>query len=73
MLSYQPISASPGEIVDIDNPLWQKENLENYAVNFSEFDNTKSDNPKYSSISNYEKISIDELQKKNEWQDYGIN
>ena len=41
VLSYQPISASPGEIVDIDNPLWQKENLENYAVNFTEFDNTK--------------------------------
>ena len=73
VLSYQPISASPGEIVDKDNPLWQKENLENYAVNFTEFDNTKSDNPKYSSISNYEKIFIDELQKDNKWQDYGIN
>tara|TARA_B110000483_G_scaffold89326_1_gene110289 strand:- start:4658 stop:7060 length:2403 start_codon:yes stop_codon:yes gene_type:complete len=73
VLSYQPISASPGEIVDNNNPLWQKENLDNYAVNFTEFDNTKSDNPNYSSISDYEKISIDELQKKDEWQDYGIN
>jgi len=73
VLTYQPISASPGEIVDNNNPLWKKTNLDNYAVNFTEFDNTKSDNPNYSSISDYEKISIDELQKMDEWQDYDIN
>tara|TARA_B100000780_G_C21123451_1_gene455302 strand:- start:1835 stop:4108 length:2274 start_codon:yes stop_codon:yes gene_type:complete len=73
VLTYQPISASQGEIVDNNNPLWKKTNLDNYAVNFTEFDNTKSDNPNYSSISDYEKISIDELQKMDEWQDYDIN
>jgi hypothetical protein len=72
VLSYQPISASPGEIADNNNPLWIKENIDKYAVNFTEFDNTKSDNPNYSSISDYEKISIEELQTKDEWQDYGI-
>jgi len=72
VLLYQPISASPGEIVDNNNPLWKKKNLDNYAVNFTEFDNTKSDDSNYSSISDYEKISIDELQKKDEWQDYDI-
>lgn len=73
VLTYQPITASTGEIVDNDNPLWKKINLDNYAINFTEFDNTKSDNPNYSSISDYEKISIDELQKKDNWQDYGID
>ena len=72
VLSYQPISASYGEIVDDNNPLWKKENLDNYAVNFTEFDNTKSDNPNYSSISDYVKISFNELQKKDGWRDYGI-
>lgn len=73
VLSYQPISASPGEIVDNNNPLWKKENLDNYAVNFTDFDNTKSDNPNYSSISDYEKISFGELQKRDGWKDYDIN
>ena len=72
VLSYQPISASPGKIVNNDNPLWKKENLDNYAINFTEFDNTKSDNPNYSSISDYEKISIEDLQKMDGWEDYGI-
>lgn len=73
VLTYQPISASLGEIVDNSNPLWQKKNLDNYAINFTEFDNTKSENPNYSSISDYEKISIEELQKMDGWEDYGIN
>lgn len=73
VLTYQPISASPGEIVDNNNPLWKKENLDNYAVNFTEFDSTKSDNPNYSSISDYNKMSIEKLQKMDKWQDYGIN
>ena len=72
VLSYQPISASYGEIVDDNNPLWKKENLDNFAVNFTEFDNTKSDNPDYSSISDYVKISFNELQKKDGWRDCGI-
>lgn len=72
VLSYQPISASPGEIVDNKNPLWIKENIDKYAVNFTEFDNTKSDNPNYSSISDYEKISIEDLQKNEKWGDHGI-
>lgn len=73
VIMYQPISASLGDIVDINNPLWQKENLDNYAINFTKFDNTKSDSPNYSSINDYKKIDIEELQKKKEWQDYGIH
>jgi hypothetical protein len=72
VLSYQPITASLGEIVDNNNPLWMKNNLDKLAVNFTLFDNTKSDSPNYSSISDAEKISINELQKKDEWKDYGI-
>lgn len=73
VLLYQPITASIGEIIDNNNPLWKKENLDNYAVNFTEFDNTKSDNHNYSSISDYNKLSTEELQKKGKLQNYGIH
>lgn len=72
VLSYQPITASLGEIVDNNNPLWMKNNLDKLAVNFTQFDNTKSDSPNYSSISDAEKICIEELEKNDKWQDYGI-
>ena len=70
ILSYQPITASLGKIVDNDNPLWINNNLEKYAINFTEFDNTKSDNPTYSSCSDYTKITFESLNRNCNWINY---
>ena len=72
VLSYQPITASIGKIVDDDNFMWLKDNLENHAINFTEFDNTKSDDPNYSSISDYEKICFEDLKLNENWQNFNI-
>lgn len=72
VLSYQPITASTGKIVDDDNFMWLKDNLENHAINFTEYDNTKSDDPNYSSISDYEKICFEDLKLNENWQNFNI-
>lgn len=75
VLSYQPVTASNNTIhVDGDdcNPLWIRENLENNAINFTEFDNTKSTDPRYSSCSDAIPISLTKLSQKESWKDYGI-
>lgn len=72
VISYQPITASKGCIVDIENPLWLSENIEKYAIDFTEFDETKSDNPNYSSIQEANKISIEDLKSNENWTNYNI-
>tara|TARA_Y100000389_G_C17446758_1_gene512103 strand:+ start:98 stop:2380 length:2283 start_codon:yes stop_codon:yes gene_type:complete len=75
VLSYQPVTASNNTIhLDGDdcNPLWNRENLENNAINFTEFDNTKSTDPRYSSCSDAIPISLTKLSEKESWKDYGI-
>jgi hypothetical protein len=72
VLSYQPITASLGEIVDKNNPLWMQNNLDKFAVNFTHFDKTKSDSPNYSSISDADKMCIEKLAINDKWQDHGI-
>lgn len=74
VISYMPISASQGEIADDKNIIWQKKNLEHNAIDFTDFDNTKSSDSKYSAIRDYKDVSFEEL-KKNEpniWKDYKI-
>jgi hypothetical protein len=75
VLSYQPVTATNGSIHlsdDDNNTLWYKENLENYAINFTEFDMTKSNDPRYSSCSDAIKISLTSLSKNSSWKDYEI-
>jgi len=75
VISYTPITATIGEIVDEKNPLWIKSNLEKTCINYLNLDekyNIKSDSQNYSSISNYIQINIDEHSKDSEWKDYNI-
>ncbi len=71
VISYQPITASKNSICDEKNKIWLNENLEKFAVDFTDFDETKSDNPKYSSIQEANQISFEELSD-NGWNDYGV-
>lgn len=71
VISYQPITASKNSICDEENPLWLNENLEKFAVDFTDFDQTKSNDPKYSSIQEAKYIRFEKYVD-NGWQDYGI-
>lgn len=75
VISYTPITATIGKIVDKNNPLWIQSNLENTCINYLNYNEkykVKSDSPNYSSISDYKEINIDELSKHSEWIDYNI-
>jgi len=72
VLSYSPVTASIGDIVDNDNPLWQRKNLEKRCMNYTDFDNTKSTDPHYSSVKDAKKITFEELKKDTSWKDYGV-
>ena len=67
VLSYEPITASLGNIVDDKNPIWVEKNLEKYAINFTDFDKTKSDDAKYSSISDYNTYNFEDLSSNKDW------
>ena len=67
VLSYEPITASLGNIVDDKNPIWVGKNLEKYAINFTDFDKTKSDDAKYSSISDYNTYNFEDLSSNKDW------
>ena len=70
--TFIPCTASIGDIIDEMNPLWLNSNLTKYAKDFSEFDQTKSDDPNYSSISDSNKITFEELKKNSNWEDVNI-
>jgi len=70
--TFIPCTASIGDIIDDTNPLWLNSNLTKYAKDFSEFDQTKSDDPNYSSISDSNKITFEELKKNANWEDVNI-
>ena len=72
VLSYQPITASIGDIIDNKNPIWIKKNLEKYAINFTDFDNTKSNDPKYSSISDYKQFKFEDLILNANWKNFNL-
>jgi hypothetical protein len=72
ILSYEPVTASLGVIKDDNNQLWTKSNLEINAINFTEFDNTKSNDQSYSSCSDNIKIYFEDIKSNEKWVDYGI-
>jgi len=73
VLSYTPITASNNTISDENNPLWYKTNLENFALDYTTFDKTKSNDPHFSSCSKAIKISFEELRNNPNWRNYEID
>ena len=74
VLEYIPITASNHPINDENNPLWQKQNLEKLALDYTiDFDKTKSDHPSFSSCSKANQISFETLRKHANWKDYNID
>jgi len=72
VLSYTPITASNNSIFDEENPLWQKANMENWALDYTNFDKTKSTDPHFSSCNKATRISLETLKNNPKWIDYEI-
>lgn len=72
VLSYTPITASNNSIFDEENPLWQKANVENWALDYTNFDKTKSTDPHFSSCNKAIRISLETLKNNPKWLDYDI-
>ena len=71
VLSYTPpTTASMGEMSDDGNPLWVKQNLENNARNYTDFDDTKSDDPHYSSCHDAIRHNFEDLMSSTKWENY---
>lgn len=72
VLSYTPITASNHPIFDDFNPLWNKTNIEQSALNYTDYDKTKSNDPHYSSCSKANQISFEELKLNPKWQEFEV-
>ena len=72
VLSYTPITASNKTIIDETNPLWNQQNIEKMALNYTDYDDTKSDDPHYSSCSKAIQMTFERLKTMPEWRDYSI-
>ena len=73
VVCYTPITASNHTIIDDSNPLWEKQNIEESALNYTDYDKTKSNDPHYSSCSKAERISFEEIKTHPKWQEYEIS
>ncbi len=76
VLTYMPCTATPDNIYDNNNPLWNQKNIEHTAFDYTkihnEFMKTKSTDPNYSSCSDYTLISFEELKKNPNWREHDI-
>jgi hypothetical protein len=72
VLSYTPISASINTITHPKNPMWNKDNMEKYALNYTCFDNTLSTDSNFSSCDDATKVSFEILRNNPSWQDYNM-
>ena len=77
VLTYMPCTATPNNIYDNNNPLWNQKNIEYTAFDYTkinnEFMNTKSTDPNYSSCKDYKKIIFEDLQKNPNWREHNVN
>lgn len=72
IIQFIPCTASNETLEDKTNPLWKKENLEKYAINYSGFRDTTSNSPEYSSCKDATPIIFEDLREKSGWSEYGI-
>ena len=71
--NYIPVTASYGTIyLNNDNFLWKKENLEHYAINYTKHSSVKSTSSLYSSLADARKLSFEDIQSHQQFQNYNI-
>jgi hypothetical protein len=65
--TYIPCTASNNSLVEEDNPLWNRDNLESQAIDYTDFNKVKSSDPDYSSIQDAKRCTFEDLMKHEKW------
>jgi hypothetical protein len=69
---FVPCSASENPIHDDTNPLWQKENLDNNAFDYTHISAIKSTSPDYSSLHDAIPINFEEIETHPSYTEYNV-
>ena len=70
IISYMPVTATNNTIVWDKSPIWM--NIERYAKNYTEYDNTKSTDPNYSSCGDAIQHTFETLKTSSKWREYDV-
>jgi hypothetical protein len=70
--TFVPVTASYETLIDPEKALWQKSNLDRYAIDYTQYSQTLSTSENYSSISDAIPVYFEDLMEHKEYKDYGI-
>jgi hypothetical protein len=70
--TFIPVSASPDPIFHENEPLWNRNNMERNAIDYTKFCQVISTSPNYSSIAKAKKLSFERLQEDPNYRNYDI-
>ena len=68
-----PCTATPSEFYDDTNPLWQEENIEKNAIDYTHTSMIKSTSPEYSSLHDAIRINFEDIEKHSSYSNYDIS
>jgi hypothetical protein len=71
--TFIPVSASPDPIFHDSEPLWNKNNMERNAIDYTKFCQVISTSPNYSSIAKAKKLSFEKLEQDPNYKNYDIS
>jgi len=70
VISYMPVTATNNTLTWDESPIWR--NIERYAKNYTEYDDTKSTDPKYSSCGDARRHTFETLKTSSKWREYDV-
>lgn len=70
--TFVPVTASYETLIDSDKSLWQKDNLDRYAIDYTQYSQTVSTSENYSSISDAKTMYFEDLMDHTAYKDHGI-
>lgn len=71
VITFRPCTATPDDLHE-ETTLFQLKNLEANALDYTRFNDYKSDSPEYSSLQKATPIYLEELRKSSNYKNYGI-
>lgn len=70
VISYMPVTATNNTLTWNESPIWM--NIEKFAKNYTEYDNTRSTDPKYSSCGDAIPHTFETLKTSSKWREYDV-
>lgn len=70
--TFIPCTATNEDFIDEESTLWNKDNLENNAINYTDFNDYKSDSSEYSSLHDAKIMPLEELRNHPLYKNYNV-